>query len=142
MSQLEKYQMHIGGKWVDPLSAAWLESDNPFDGKPWALIPRGNEEDANRAVAAAKAAFASGDWPGMNATSRGALLRRLGDLVAREAERLAAVEVRDNGKLISEMSVQLKYVPQWYYYFGGLGGQGRRRRHPHRQGQHVQLHPP
>ena len=120
MSQLEKYQMYIGGKWVDPLSAAWLESDNPYDGKPWALIPRGNEEDANRAVAAAKAAFTSGDWPGMNATSRGALLRRLGDLVARDAERLAAVEVRDNGKLINEMSVQLKYVPQWYYYFGGL----------------------
>ena len=120
MSQLEKYQMYIGGAWVDPLSAAWLESDNPYDGKAWALIPRGNEEDANRAVAAAKAAFTGGDWPRMNATSRGALLRRLGDLVARDAERLSAVEVRDNGKLISEMSAQLKYVPQWYYYFGGL----------------------
>jgi acyl-CoA reductase-like NAD-dependent aldehyde dehydrogenase len=28
--------------------------------------------------------------------------------------------VRDNGKLIAEMGGQLKYVPQWYYYFGGL----------------------
>ncbi|MGA8262503.1 MAG: aldehyde dehydrogenase, partial [Arenicellales bacterium] len=29
-------------------------------------------------------------------------------------------EVRDNGKLIAEMGGQLKYIPQWYYYFGGL----------------------
>ena len=63
MSQLEKYQMYIGGKWVDPLSAAWLETDNPYDGKPWALIPRGDEEDANRAVAAAKAAFTAATGP-------------------------------------------------------------------------------
>jgi len=28
--------------------------------------------------------------------------------------------VRDNGKLIAEMSAQLRYIPQWYYYFGGL----------------------
>ena len=123
MSQLEKYQMYIGGAWVDPLSAAWLESDNPYDGKAWALIPRGNEEDANRAVAAAKAAFTGGDWPRMNATSRGALLRRLGDLVARDAERLSAVEVRDNGKLISEMSAQLKYVPAMVLLFRRTGGQ-------------------
>ena len=26
----------------------------------------------------------------------------------------------DNGKLIAEMRAQLNYVPQWYYYFGGL----------------------
>ena len=28
--------------------------------------------------------------------------------------------MRDNGKLIAEMQAQLNYVPQWYYYFGGL----------------------
>ena len=30
------------------------------------------------------------------------------------------VEVRDNGKLIAEMGLQLRYAPQWYHYFGGL----------------------
>jgi len=28
--------------------------------------------------------------------------------------------VRDNGKLISEMLTQLRYIPEWYRYFGGL----------------------
>jgi len=48
------------------------------------------------------------------------LLHRLGDLVAREAKRLAELEVRDNGKLIAEMQGQLNYLPQWFYYFAGL----------------------
>ncbi|MGH7112243.1 MAG: aldehyde dehydrogenase family protein [Stellaceae bacterium] len=56
----------------------------------------------------------------MTATTRGALLRRLGDLMAENAEALAATEVRDNGKLIAEMLGQTRYVPQWYYYYGGL----------------------
>ena len=56
----------------------------------------------------------------MTASQRGMLLRRLGDLIARDAAKLAATEVRDNGKLIAEMQGQLNYMPQWYYYFGGL----------------------
>jgi aldehyde dehydrogenase (NAD+) len=120
MSELVKHKMFIGGEWVEPASGEYLESFNPFTGKPWALIPRGKAEDAKRAVAAAKRAFSSGDWPKMTATQRGALLRKLGDLIAANAERLAQLEVRDNGKLIAEMLAQLRYIPQWYYYFGGL----------------------
>ena len=56
----------------------------------------------------------------MSASARGALLRRFGDIVAREADRLAELETRDNGKLITEMRAQLRYLPQWFYYFGGL----------------------
>ena len=40
--------------------------------------------------------------------------------MARDASKLAETEVRDNGKLIAEMQGQLNYIPQWYYYFGGL----------------------
>jgi aldehyde dehydrogenase (NAD+) len=120
MSELEKYQMFIGGSWQEPASGEYLESFNPYTGKPWALIPRGKAEDAARAVAAAKKAFSSGPWPSMTATARGGLLRRLGDLIAANAEELAAIEVRDNGKLMAEMLGQLRYIPQWYYYFGGL----------------------
>ena len=118
--QLEKFQMYINGESVDPASGEWFESSNPYTGQPWALFPRGNADDANRAVAAAKAAFQNPDWRGLTATARGHLLRKLGDLVAENAERLAEIEVRDNGKLIAEMGMQLKYTPQWYYYFGGL----------------------
>jgi len=117
---LEKFQMYIAGESVDPASGEWFESYNPYTGVPWALFPRGNADDADRAVSAAKAAFQSPEWRGMTATQRGHLLRKLGDLVAENAERLAEIEVQDNGKLLAEMGMQLKYTPQWYYYFGGL----------------------
>src|SRR6185295_15851417 len=76
--------------------------------------------DVDRAVAAARTAFVSPAWRGLNASARGALLRRFGDLVAQHADRLAEIETRDNGKLIAEMRIQLRYVPQWFYYFGGM----------------------
>jgi len=117
---VNKHQMYIGGEWVAPASGEWFESYNPFSGEPWALIARGNNQDADHAVRTAHAAFTDGPWPQMTPSQRGALLRKLGDLVARNADRLAEIEVLDNGKLIAEMRAQLNYVPQWYYYFGGL----------------------
>ncbi len=117
---LETFKMYIDGKWVDSASGNYFESDNPYTGRPWALIPKGNAEDVDRAVRAAHRAFTAGDWPKLTASQRGTLLRKLGDAIAEQAENLARVEVRDNGKLIAEMGAQLKYVPQWYYYFGGL----------------------
>jgi acyl-CoA reductase-like NAD-dependent aldehyde dehydrogenase len=45
---------------------------------------------------------------------------RFGDLVAEHAEELARVETRQNGKLVREMAGQMRMIPEWLYYFGGL----------------------
>ncbi len=76
----------------------------------------------DQAIAAAKCAF-HGEWRKLTATARGALLRKFGELVAAEAQRLAEIESTDNGKLIAEMRGQLNYIPQWFYYYGGLSRQ-------------------
>lgn len=117
---MKKYSMFVDGKEAAPSTGDWFETFDPFLGAPWALIPRGAAEDVDRAVQAAHAQFAGGEWSQLTPTQRGALLRKVGDLIARDAEKLAALEVKDNGKLIAEMSGQLNYIPQWYYYFGGL----------------------
>jgi aldehyde dehydrogenase (NAD+) len=116
---MKKYQMLIGGEWVLATGGATFDSFNPFTGAPWALIPRASRDDVNRAVAAAKAAF-QGEWRKMSASARGACLRKLADLISAEASQLAVVESTDNGKLITEMAGQVRYVPQWFYYYGGL----------------------
>jgi (Z)-2-((N-methylformamido)methylene)-5-hydroxybutyrolactone dehydrogenase len=118
--QMDRYQHYINGRFVDSQSATWFETANPYTGKPWAEIARGNAADVNQAVDAAYDAAWNGPWATTTASERGALLRRIGDLVAANAERLAAIEVRDNGKLMAEMLAQLRYIPNWYYYFGGL----------------------
>ena len=120
MSNLPTYKMFIGGEWVPASSGEWFESFDPFAGQPWALVAKGSKTDADSAVDAAYTALKTGEWPKLKASQRGALLRRLGDLIARDAEKLAALEVHDNGKLLAEMGAQLRYLPQWYYYYGGL----------------------
>jgi aldehyde dehydrogenase (NAD+) len=117
---MKRYQLFINGQWVNAAENKWFESVNPFTGKPWAEIPRSTSEDVNAAVMAADAAFTKGPWADMTATQRGLLLHRLGDLIARDAEKLAKIEVQDNGKLFAEMNAQLNYIPQWFYYYGGL----------------------
>ena len=117
---MEHYKMLIGASWDEAASGEWIESAEPFSGEVWAKIPRGNAADADKAVQAAHAAFTSPAWSGLTATQRGALLRKLGDLIERDAQRLASIEQRCNGKNITEVSGQVKNVAQWFYYYAGL----------------------
>jgi acyl-CoA reductase-like NAD-dependent aldehyde dehydrogenase len=119
-SGLTQYKMYIDGAWSDAAGGTHFESDNPYTGKPWALIPRGGAADVDRVVQAARKAFVSGEWPRLTASKRGALLRKLADLISEQSKPLAEIEVRDNGKLYAEMSAQTAYMAQWYYYYGGL----------------------
>jgi (Z)-2-((N-methylformamido)methylene)-5-hydroxybutyrolactone dehydrogenase len=110
----------ISGAYVEPVAGQWLDSLDPYRGEPWAKIARGSAADVDKAVKAASAALREGPWATMTASNRGKLMNKLADLVAANAERLAEVEVRDNGKLMSEMRGQLNYHPEWWRYFGGL----------------------
>ena len=117
---MKKYDIFIDDQWGPSASGEYFDSQNPYTGKVWAQIPKCNQQDVNRAVEAAYAAYDRGPWADMTATARGALLRKLGDLIAENAELLADTEVFDNGKLKAEMYGQMQYLPQWFYYFGGL----------------------
>ncbi len=117
---METYRLYIDGKYVDSTSGQWIESVDPYSGEVWARVPSGNSDDVDRAVAAAKNAFEDPKWADLSATARGKLMRKLGDLVYENADRLAELEVKDNGKLFSEMKAQMLYHPEWWYYFGGL----------------------
>jgi len=117
---MKTYNHYINGAWVEPASGAYFDTENPYTGEVWARVARGNAEDADRAVKAAKAAFDQGEWAEMRPTTRGKLLVRLAEIIERESVRLGELEVRDNGKLIAEMGAQTKYLAEWYRYFGGL----------------------
>jgi len=55
----EYNQFYINGEWVDPVTPSSLDVINPATEEVCAHISMGSEEDVNRAVAAAKAAFVS-----------------------------------------------------------------------------------
>ena len=117
---MKAYKHYIDGTWTAPSGGEYFDTDNPYTGEVWAKIAKGNARDVTRAVQAAKCAFESGSWPKMRPTERGKLLVRLAEIIEREAARLGALEVRDNGKLLAEMSAQTRYLAEWYRYYGGL----------------------
>ncbi|CAN5553095.1 aldehyde dehydrogenase [soil metagenome] len=117
--EVREYRMLVGGEWLDARSGKTFESTNPYTGRVWATAPEAGDEDVDAAVRAARQAFDEGPWGKMTGTERARLLRRLADLLAENAEDIAVVESTDNGKLLREMSGQLKALPEWYYYFAG-----------------------
>ena len=116
---VREYKMLVGGEWVDAYSGATFETVNPYTGKVWATAPDAGTRDVERAVRAAREAFDSGPWGTMTGTQRARLIRRLADLIAENAEAIALVESTDNGKLLREMSGQLRALPEYYHYFAG-----------------------
>ena len=117
---MKNYQMYIDGTWQDALSGKRFDTVEPWTENVWATMPHAEAADADKAVKAAHIAMTEGPWASMTATARGGLMRKLGDLIARDSEILAQAEVADNGKLIAEMRGQCGYLPQYYYYFGGM----------------------
>jgi (Z)-2-((N-methylformamido)methylene)-5-hydroxybutyrolactone dehydrogenase len=112
-------RMRIGGEWREALSGARFETLNPFTGQPWTSVPDAGPEDVDLAVRAAEEAQ-YGVWGRTTGFERARLMHRLADLMERDAERLAATETRDNGKLLREMRGQMEYLPSWLRYFAGV----------------------
>jgi hypothetical protein len=115
MTSLVSFSNLVDGA-AAPVSETF-ESYYPFTDKPWARIPR---RKASEGVSAAHKACRSGPWRTMTPSARGRLLMRLADLITANSDRLAALETRDSGKLVSDMTAQVRYIAEWHQYFGGL----------------------
>ncbi len=116
---LPAYQLSIGGQWREAVSGRRFETVNPFTGRAWASVPDAGPEDVDLAVQAATAAM-EGEWGGCTGFERARHMRRLADVLERDAEPLAVLESTDNGKLIRETSGQTRALPEWLRYFAGL----------------------
>ncbi|MGZ8581583.1 MAG: aldehyde dehydrogenase [Actinomycetota bacterium] len=82
-------------------SSGWFTDVSPIDEQPIAEVARGGADEADRAVAAARAASAI--WGAMPAKERADVLHRVADGVEARVPELAAVETRDNGSLLRSM---------------------------------------
>jgi betaine-aldehyde dehydrogenase len=91
-----KLQNFIDGEFVDAADGATEEVTNPANGEAIAEMPLSTEEDVNRAVAAAKRAFA--DWSVTPPGERATALLKLADLLDDHAEELSDLEAADAGK--------------------------------------------
>jgi 1-pyrroline dehydrogenase len=96
---VSQHKNYIGGEWVDSAGGETMEVLNPATGETIAEVPASTEEDANRAVEAAKAALP--ERLDSTPRERAEMLLKLADVVEENAEELAALESKNVGKPIA-----------------------------------------
>ncbi len=112
-------RLFIDGEFVDAVSDATFRTINPATEEVLAELPEAGPEDVDRAVRAARSAF-EGPWRKVSAADRGKLLWKLAELIERDADELAELETRDNGKPIFESrKIDLPSVVDNFQYYSG-----------------------
>ena len=89
-------RMFVDGEFVDARSGETMEVLNPATGEVIAEVPKAGEEDVDRAVAAAEAAWET--WRDKTPKDRMELLLKLADVIDENAEELARLESLNVGK--------------------------------------------
>ncbi len=95
-------QAFIDGRYLAAASGATFDTINPATGKLLARVAAGDEEDINRAVGSARAAFRQGAWANFAPAKRKKILLRFADAILKHTEELALLETLDMGKPISD----------------------------------------
>jgi acyl-CoA reductase-like NAD-dependent aldehyde dehydrogenase len=83
-------------------SNATVEVTNPSNGQLCLLIPTGNDEDVNLAVASARRAFEGGHWSDAPSSVKKRSLHLLADLIEKEAVALDTLDAGEMGKPVGE----------------------------------------
>lgn len=111
--------LYIGGEWVNG-HGKLLDSINPSNGKVLGRLQGADEEDVNRAAAAARQAFEQGAWKDMTRKERGRILWKIASLIREHQSELATLESLDNGKLYTESYIDdVTEASELFEYYGG-----------------------
>jgi phenylacetaldehyde dehydrogenase len=116
-----QHRMLIDGRFVLAASGKSFPVYNPATGEVVAHVPEAEQEDVDRAVAAARHAFDDGPWSKVSTSQRGQLIWKLADLLEANLEEFAEIESLDNGKPFSvaraadlPLSIDmLRYMAGW-----------------------------
>jgi len=93
------HKLLIDGEWVEAASGKSFPTINPATEETLTEVAWGEKQDIDRAVRAARRAFADDSpWRRMNASDRGRLIWRIAELIEENADELAMLETLDNGK--------------------------------------------
>jgi aldehyde dehydrogenase (NAD+) len=111
--------LYVAGGWSAAADGATYETYEPATGRVWADVAAAGPADVDRAGDAARAAL-DGAWGATLAMDRARILWRIGEIVARNADLLARLESRDNGKLLRETRGEMDLIVRYFEYFAGV----------------------
>jgi len=116
---LRRHEMFIGGEWMDGSGSDSQEIVNPATGKVIAHVPKGTQEDVDKAVAAARNAF-DGGWSDTTPRERSERMLKLAQAIEDNGDELARIESENVGKpLATTKSEEIPPIVDCLRFFAG-----------------------
>jgi succinate-semialdehyde dehydrogenase/glutarate-semialdehyde dehydrogenase len=106
-------QLYIDGKWVN--GASTMPVTDPSDESVIANVQISSEEQCIEAVDAAHRAFKG--WAKTAPRVRGEILRKAFEIMVAEADKLAEIISRENGKVLSDAKGEVLYAAEFFRWF-------------------------
>ncbi len=117
MTDVKTYQQFIGGQWVDAASGETQAVENPAVYETVARVPASGQEDVDRAVNAASAAFES--WSLTTPQTRSLALLKVADLLDANADEIGRLESLQTGKPIQAAIDEMGVASDLFRFFAG-----------------------
>ncbi len=115
----EQYDLFINGKWVKPVKGKYFDTVNPATEKKLASVAEATQEDVDKAVKAARAAYEN-VWSKMPAKERAKYIYRIARMIQERAREFAVIESMDGGKAIRESrDVDVPLAAAHFFYYAG-----------------------
>jgi acyl-CoA reductase-like NAD-dependent aldehyde dehydrogenase len=110
----------IGGAWTDPSSDLKINVLNSATEELFETVAEAQEDDARRAVAAARTAFDHGPWPRMAASERAEYLRAIAIELDKRADRHARIWTAEAGVLYNISASRMPGLAETYNFYADL----------------------
>lgn len=119
MGELKK-SMYVNGEWKESVSGRSIQVINPANSELMYEIPRGDKEDIDLAVKAAREAFDSKKWQTFKPHERGRILYEVAQSIREEKEEIAEMETLDTGKPIAQGRSDVEAAARYFEYYAGV----------------------
>ncbi len=117
--EVRHHRQFIDGQWVDAVDGSTFQRTSPATGEVIAHYANGGEEDARRAIAAARRVFDQTDWPTSRASERAAILFRAADILRSRAEEVAVSIASELGRPIVRARTEALSTAALFEYYAG-----------------------
>jgi aldehyde dehydrogenase (NAD+) len=115
----KRYNLFIGGKFVEPHSKKWFPSINPATEEQLSEVAEADAHDVDRAVAEARRAYDK-VWRKIAPSERAKYIFRIARLIQEKSRTLAVAETLDGGKPIKESrDIDVPLAAAHFFYYAG-----------------------
>lgn len=110
--------LYYGGAWHAPKRGRMVETHSPATGEVLGQVSEATSEDAEAAIAAARAGFRV--WRAVPPLERARLMRQIAGVIREHAAELAMLDASDGGNPVTQMTVDAHIAAEMFEFFAGL----------------------